>query len=1006
VFTLLFLLGATALPAAAPADAETIALHFVRALASGGMDELAALSTVEATASPEWQLLRTQLETYDCISLPAHEVTVERATDDELTLLVTVHGSGVARGTPRTPLLFPDRWRLEAKRAVGGWKLQSILMEERVLARRCIATGNLTEDAILACAGDADLERFLAQLSDELSIRPTVPPLEAVRSIARAAGLPVAEMLAVRGEVLEALANGRDRLPALTADARAIADASGNADARAIAILFSGTSEWQLGRYDDASRRYATADALLDAVDDPRPVMKALYMRGALALLRGMFREALLTTGELEEITKRFDWTEGRCLMAIQRSAVFTDIYDPQLELHYAAEAYRCAQRLGKEEFLVLGLSNLAQGERDAGNHEAAALLREKILARTASGRDSEVALALARYELVQDLAQAGHYAEAEAELARTLPLAQQNDEHHFEADLLQMMARIHLLQGRTAEALRDVEAADTIIRTQSDTARLYRADPSWVVRATLGRVLSAMGRTAEATAALQSSIDLIESVRAEVGSDELALSGFMRNKEEPYRHLVALLVAQGKAHDALVVSERFRARALGNAVARGHVDRLPSMTDADRKHLQEVNAAISSLNRRLLASGDDAANAPLREQLADQRREERMFLSRLYAGSPAMRARNLDDPEIVLGDARRLLPMTGEALLTYSVHADDTFVFYAERSGDALDVSVQRIAIRKDVLEERVRAFVRQIESRDLGYRRSAGELYELLVAPFAARIAAKRLLYIVPDGMLWRLPFQALQSPGGEHLVERVAIAYAPSLTLLRHRRDGMKRRNTPRTLLAIADPLLPPAASNPRAAIRGAVLTPLPDARAEVMAIAKMYGRSSRTLVGGQATETAAKSLAAGFPLLHLATHALIDDAAPLYSAIVLGASGSDDGLLEAREMMDLQLGADLAILSACDSASGDLTPGEGMIGMSWALMVAGCRNTVVSQWNVDSASTAQMMIAFHAALRRRGADYPTAMREAQLKLLRNPRFSHPYYWSPFVLIATSQ
>ena len=79
---------------------------------------------------------------------------------------------------------------------------------------------------------------------------------------------------------------------------------------------------------------------------------------------------------------------------------------------------------------------------------------------------------------------------------------------------------------------------------------------------------------------------------------------------------------------------------------------------------------------------------------------------------------------------------------------------------------------------------------------------------------------------------------------------------------------------------------------------------------------------------------------------------------------------------------------------------------MIGLSWALMVAGCRNTVVSHWKVASRSTAELMIAFHRALKRPGATYASALREAQLGMLRTKEFRHPFYWSPFVLITTSR
>ncbi|HEV7241299.1 MAG TPA: CHAT domain-containing tetratricopeptide repeat protein [Thermoanaerobaculia bacterium] len=1011
VLTLLAFLGTSALAANAAPPAEAVATPFVRALASGDMDALEALSTAEATASPDWQLLRNTLETYDCVSIASHEVIVEGATETESTLVVVVRATAFARGATRTPLRFPHRWRLEAVRAADGWKLRSILAEEHVIARRLAARSDLTAEMIVAAARDADLEAVLVRLGEDLYRSPIAgksQALQLIQSVARSEGTVFAEVVTLRLQAMLAVfekrfAEGVDKIR----EAREVAEASGIADARAVALLASGTLVWQSNFPDEALQHYDAAAALMEEADDPRASMKALYMRGGFLIQRGALRDVVISSAALAQSAARFEWTEGRCIAAFQRSSLYGLLQDVQTGRHYAAEALECSESLRNPQHTALALADLAQSERAAGNIEASERLMRRTLPKTPGDKSGELALAAMRIDLGQVLTEAERYDAAVTEVESTLPILHKYGEKMFEADALRFLAHLRLLQGRHDEALRLAEDADAIIRNASNVVGFYRDDPSWSVRATLGRALRAVGRLPEATAALQSSIELIESRRTILGTDELMVAGFMRDKANPYGDLVSLLVERGRLRDAVVASERFRARALATAIARGHVDRLPAMTDAERERHDKLNETIAELNRKLLASGDDPSNAALRERLTAVRVEQREFLNTLYASRPDIRARNIDDPQTIVDDSRRLLPRSDEALLTFSVHDAETFVFYLERSGDDLTVNVHRVAIRRKELEERVRAFGHQIERRDLQYRRSGGALYELLVAPFAARIGSKRLLTIVPDGLLWSLPFQALQAPGGKHLIERVAVAYAPSLTLLRNDRREDRRSVASGTVLAIADPILPPTAENAvRAEIRGASLAPLPDARTEVLAIAKMYGSESRTLIGSNATETAAKKLAADFPVLHLATHGVIDDVSPMYSAIILGATEKDDGLLEAREMMDLHLGADLAILSACDSASGDLTPGEGIIGMSWALMVAGCRNTVVSQWKVDSASTAQLMIAFHRQIRSANADYAEAMRQAQLALLRDERFSHPYYWSPFVLISTSQ
>jgi CHAT domain-containing protein len=215
----------------------------------------------------------------------------------------------------------------------------------------------------------------------------------------------------------------------------------------------------------------------------------------------------------------------------------------------------------------------------------------------------------------------------------------------------------------------------------------------------------------------------------------------------------------------------------------------------------------------------------------------------------------------------------------------------------------------------------------------------------------------------------------------------------------------------LLAFANPVIPgQVASRVQDVYRDVPLTPLPQTENEVREIAALYGSpNSRIYVGEDAREETVKSQAEAFDIIHFATHGMLDDHNALYSRLFFSpsADGKEDGLLEAREIMKLKLHADLAVLSACETARGRVGAGEGLIGMSWALFVAGCPNTVVSQWKVSSASTTELMIEFHRALRsgvsRTKAD---ALRRAALRVRSNPAYGHPFYWGAFVVIGRGE
>jgi CHAT domain-containing protein len=173
-----------------------------------------------------------------------------------------------------------------------------------------------------------------------------------------------------------------------------------------------------------------------------------------------------------------------------------------------------------------------------------------------------------------------------------------------------------------------------------------------------------------------------------------------------------------------------------------------------------------------------------------------------------------------------------------------------------------------------------------------------------------------------------------------------------------------------------------------------------------IAGLYGpERSTTYLGPEAREDRFKQEAPRHAILHVATHGMLDETSPLYSHVVLspGSGGSsEDGLLEAWEMMGPKLDADLVILSACETGRGQIAPGEGIVGTMWALFVAGSRALLVSQWKVESGSTTELMTAFHGGLLRGDGGKAAQLQRASLALLRQPRYAHPFYWASFVLV----
>ena len=294
-----------------------------------------------------------------------------------------------------------------------------------------------------------------------------------------------------------------------------------------------------------------------------------------------------------------------------------------------------------------------------------------------------------------------------------------------------------------------------------------------------------------------------------------------------------------------------------------------------------------------------------------------------------------------------------------------------------------------------------------DLRVEAAGRKTYVVLIKPIENELRGATMVLVVPDQYLWRVPFAALVDARGTFLVERLAIAYAPSITAAvpdSHR----PRAVPPVSLFAVGNPTLRGHSSESVASLyRDDTLGPLPDAEREVNALAALYAKSV-ILTRAQATERRTKEALPRTNIAHFATHAIFDDANPMYSRLLLAQDrdAASDGWLESWEVAQMDLHADLVVLSACETARGRVGGGEGVIGLSWSFLVAGARSIVSAQWKVASDSTAKFMLAFYRSLNAAKADpslqKAQSVRDAQLHLIRDPETRHPFYWAPFVLL----
>jgi CHAT domain-containing protein/tetratricopeptide (TPR) repeat protein len=588
--------------------------------------------------------------------------------------------------------------------------------------------------------------------------------------------------------------------------------------------------------------------------------------------------------------------------------------------------------------------------------------------------------------------------------LNHSLEMAEQTGEMPLVAHGLRQIAALRLEEGQPAEAASGAERA-------AEMARRYGLlEERWPALTVLGRAQRALGHPDAAEAALREAVGVVEELRENAVGPEADRASFFVPHVAPYQELVALLADAGRPWDALAVAERSKGRVLLDVLAGGRAAIGAALSPADRAEERRLEGEILTLNSELRALLLQAQpDAGRRKALEDARAARRLALedwrARQYAAHAELRVQRGELPPLGREDAGGLLSDSQTVLLEYSLAGDRGYVFALRAgAGGEPSLSVHPLPLATKELIRLARDLRERLARRDLEFDEPAARLHQALLGPARAVLAGARRVVLIPDGALWELPFQALRPRGGRYLVEDAAVSYAPSLSVLRDMR-AHRRPPAPagHDLLALGNPDLGAAARRRTPSVLMSDLQPLPEAETQVRAIARLYdSRASAVRFGVEARESWLKQEAAHYRILHFATHGLLDDASPLYSQLVLAAPRSgegDDGLLEAREILEMSLDADLAVLSACETGRGQSGAGEGLIGMSWAFFVAGCPATVASQWKVEAASTSRLMLAFHRGLRA-GHTPAEALRLAALAQLLRPDERHPFYWAGFV------
>ena len=537
-----------------------------------------------------------------------------------------------------------------------------------------------------------------------------------------------------------------------------------------------------------------------------------------------------------------------------------------------------------------------------------------------------------------------GDYAAAARVLADARALASREGRQGWQRALLHDEAQLALARGDLGAAERGFRRY-LATRDTADHVRRYAA------RARLADIRARRGDLAGAERELVDATDEIDAWRASQTSRDLRVLAFQVSTsyelgvDASVARTIAALAAGGRAEAAFRLGERRRARELAGALLRAEG----------------------------LRTGERAEEVTVSQQ------------GTASAGDVVALARALPD------DRTALLEYVG------GEGGAPTTLFVVRQGAPVRALALPSV----DSLAPEVARFTELLASGGEP-RALARALGDAVLAPALPLLSGTiSRLVIVPDGVLHRVPYDALLLPDGRFALERFEIALAPSATVARELWHRESRSGATR-LLAFGDPRY--GGSSGAGASRspdssGTVWTRLAGSGAEARLVAR-YAPASEVRTGARATARALEGAdLSDVRVLHLAAHALVDDAHPARTAIALAPTEGDDGLVTPAELRALRLGADLVVLSACRTAGGTLVRGEGVQGLTAPLLAAGARAVVASAWPIGDRSTVRLVEDFYSSLALHRS-VGEALRDAKLAALHDG--AAPREWAAFEVI----
>jgi CHAT domain-containing protein/Flp pilus assembly protein TadD len=788
-----------------------------------------------------------------------------------------------------------------------------------------------------------------------------------------------------------------------------------------------GRSLHRTGELDAAEAHYLRALERWDELGDPGGEAEVLNNLANVSTSRGLLSDAEHRYQQALERWRRAGDRRNEAITLTNLGVLYAVAGEAEMALVHATEARDLLPEESSPRDRAFVLEQIAGASGKLGRRSEALLAYEDAIALRRSARDKR-GEAFALDGLAHLHYRSGQLEEAVAILRRSLELFEEVDDRFGESAALPKLGWTLFKLGDRKAALKVFQRALPLSRA----SRNRRGEAAALLGIARGE--HEHGRLEAARESVEEALRVVEELRQ--GTDRVDLRTSLFSERQDYFDVAVDILLDLDAHDpggryrelAFEVNERSRARLLLDVLPGAWAGRGDRTLSAQRQ-AHELRERVDSAEERLQDLERSTAG---KIELEAAQRELRLALDRLREldNRQAGEARE-DGPDraapISLRDLQRQLD--GNTLVLIYDLGDERSHLWAisHKRAETFPLpprdEIERLA--REAHRVLSRSHRRGASNRSA---RVASSLSEVVLGPVGELLEGQRLV-IVADGALHYVPFATLPLPGtgGEPLLTVHEVVSSPSVSVAAWMRERLtRRRPSDRTLAVLGDPVF--SADDPRIpeaaravpaapldaalersvrALGGRRLGRLPFSGHEAEAIVSLLPKAKRlSALGFAANKELVVSEALGeYRILHFATHAILHPVYPELSGIVLSLFDREgrpqDGYLRVHEIQDLDLRAELVVLSACQTALGPIVRGEGLIGLAHGFFRAGAGQVVVSLWPVHDQAAAELMDRFYRGMLERGLGPESALREAQLSMARDPRWSPPYFWGGFVI-----